>query len=442
MDRREFLRTAKVIAAGAGASSALSTVGLAASERAPAGPPVMRRFNEQRWALDNIIQANGIDWDQGRTGGLIRACGASAIGDMATLRQRVKKFADIAPAFESLARRREAMAKEAEHEGETFEARDNYYIAAQYWASGMWPIDEVNDRINRYNDKKRETFSKFMQLADHKIEWADIPYRGKQLPGVFHLPPNYQAGQKVPVIVMVPGMDGYKEKYVSLYGDPWMQRGFAFLAIEGPGYWEAPLRGLYVDVPGWVETGKEIMKWLMARPEIDADKIAVVGSSFGSFFSAIMMSEEPRYKACAVTGTCYEPGGHSIFDEASPTFKHRFMFMSGITDEREFEEFRKTLDWHGYAEKVKVPYLIAGGEADELCPLENTEAFVKALGGPKQLIVYADARHSIGGVPSAANGPETRSYQAKWLQARLAGKPFSNEYWFVQPSGKIDKRPL
>jgi hypothetical protein len=24
----------------------------------------------------------------------------------------------------------------------------------------------------------------------------------------------------------------------------------------------------------------------------------------------------------------------------------------------------------------------------------------------------------------------------------LAGKPFTNEYWFVEPSGKIDKRAL
>src|ERR1017187_10307329 len=94
-------------------------------------------------------------------------------------------------------------------------------------------------------------------------------------------------------------------------------------------------------------------KRLAARPEIDPDKIAATGSSFGSFFSAIMMSDEPRYKACAITGTCYEPGGYTIFEEASPTFKKRFMFMSGIIDEREFDEFRKTLDWHGYAEKVK-----------------------------------------------------------------------------------------
>ena len=97
------------------------------------------------------------------------------------------------------------------------------------------------------------------------------------------------------------------------------------------------------------------------------------------------------------------------------------MFMSGITDEREFD---------GYAEKIRVPYLIAGGESDELCPLENTKAFAKALGGPKQLIIYADARHSIGGVPSATNGPDPRAYQAKWVQAWLAGKPLTSEYWF------------
>src|SRR5262249_5940588 len=60
-------------------------------------------------------------------------------------------------------------------------------------------------------------------------------------------------------------------------------------------------------------------------------------------------------------------------------------------------------------------YLIAGGESDELCPLENTKAFAKALGGPKQLIIYADARHSICGVPSATNGPDPRAYQAKWV---------------------------
>ena len=235
---------------------------------------------------------------------------------------------------------------------------------------------------------------------------------------------------------------GIKKKDVSLYADDWMQRGVAALSVEGPGYWEAPLRGIYVDVPGWAETGKEVARWLMARPEIDADRIAITGSSFGSFFSAVMMSDEPRYKAGAITGTCYEPGCHALFDTASPTFKRRFMFMSGITDEGEFEQFRKTLDWHGYAEKVKAPYLVMAGGSDELCPIEYTEQFVKALGGPKQLMIYQDSRHGVGGVPSTYNGPDPRTFQAEWIMARLADKPFDSERWFVEASGKVDKSKL
>ncbi len=390
MHRRQFLHAASLIATAAGSTGILASAALADSERHPVGAPVMRRFDEERWLLDNIIQANGIDWDQPHTTILLRACGLDVAGDMNGLRQRVKKFADIAPAFEALARRREQRAKEAESAGEKIPARDNYFIAAQYWASAMWPIDEVDDTLKMYNTKKRETFTKYVELADHHVEWAEIPYRGKTLPAVFHLPPGYQTGTKVPVVVIVPGMDGYKEKYVSLYADAWMQRGVAALCVEGPGYWEAPLRGLYVDVPGWAETGKQVARWLVARPEIDADKIAMTGSSFGSFFSAVMMSDEPRYKACAITGTCYEPGGYTIFEMASPTFKHRFMFMSGISDEREFDEFRKSLDWHGYAEKVRAPYLVAAGGSDELCPVEYSERFVKALAGPKQLVIYQE----------------------------------------------------
>ena len=435
MHRRNFLRAATFATAGG--------LGLAqaAEPGFPSGEPRMKRFEEQRWALDNIIQANGIDWDQGHTGVLLRACGLDVQNDMASLRQRVKKYADIVPAFEALARRREALAAEYEKNEELIPARNNYYFAAAYWGTAMWGLEEHGPRLRTNNDKKRENFTKYMKLADHHIEWVEIPYRGKTVPGVFQLPPGYKSGSKVPVIVAVPGMDGFKERSVSLYGDGWMERGYAVLAIEGPGYWESPVRGIFVDVQGWVETGKEVAKWLRARSEIDADRIAATGSSFGSFFSAAMISEEPAFKACAVTGTCYDPGGKAIFDEASPTFKKRFMFMAGITDEDRFETFRKTLDWHPIAGKIKVPFLIAAGEADELCPLEQTEAFVRALGGSKQLVIYQDSRHSLGG-PAVANGPDPRIYQAEWIAKRLAGKALASERWYVDLGGRVQKTSL
>ena len=435
MDRRQFLRSVPLAALAAPGAA------FAAEPGFPHGEPHMKRWDEQRWVLDNIIQANGVDWDQGHTSVLLRSCGLDVQGDMLGLRQRVKKYADIVPAFEALAKRREDRAIEFEKNDELIPARDNYYTAAAYWATAMWGLDEHGPRIRRNNEKKRENFSRYIALADHKIEWVELPYRGRTLPAVFHLPPNYQPGQKLPVIVGVPGMDGFKERFVSLYADGWMQRGYAVLVIEGPGYWEAPLRGIFVDVDGWIETGKEVVKWLRARPEIDANRIAAIGSSFGSFFSAAMISDEPAFKACAVTGTCYDPGGKAIFDEASPTFKKRFMFMSGVHDEAEFEKFRKTIDWKDFAPKIKAPFLVLGGESDELCPLEHTEAFMKALGGPKQLVVYQDSRHSLGGA-AVANGPEPRIYQAEWITKRLKGAAMSNERWFVENSGRVQKTQI
>src|SRR2546426_1642548 len=47
----------------------LAQAGAAATAAAPAvhHGPQTRRWTEQRWLLDNIIQANGIDWDQPRS---------------------------------------------------------------------------------------------------------------------------------------------------------------------------------------------------------------------------------------------------------------------------------------------------------------------------------------------------------------------------------------
>jgi hypothetical protein len=71
------------------------------------GEPQVRRFSEQRWLLDNVIRANGIDWDQPRSLYLSAPCGVEANADFAGIRERVKKMADIGPAFAAVARRRE-----------------------------------------------------------------------------------------------------------------------------------------------------------------------------------------------------------------------------------------------------------------------------------------------------------------------------------------------
>jgi hypothetical protein len=80
---------------------------------------------------------------------------------------------------------------------------------------------------------------------------------------------------------------------------------------------------------------------------------------------------------------------------------------------------------------------VVAGEADELSPLVYTERMVQAMRAPRQLVIYADSRHSVGNVPAANLGPFPLTLIADWLVARLNGKPFKNERWFVEPTGRI-----
>jgi dipeptidyl aminopeptidase/acylaminoacyl peptidase len=129
--------------------------------------------------------------------------------------------------------------------------------------------------------------------------------------------------------------------------------------------------------------GIHTRRWVAQRWLIDniIRSVGIIGSSFGSFFSTIAGANEPRFRACAVSATCLEPGCHTIFEEASPTFTQRFMWMSGYTDKDAFDPFRRTLTWEGHAEKIRVPYLCIAGEADELCPLEHSERWLVEAGG-------------------------------------------------------------
>jgi dienelactone hydrolase len=454
MDRRDFLQSASLAAAAATGGTtvaaaaenpirlaqAQTTAPVASAEKAHGGP-MTKRWTEQRWQLDNIIQANGMDWDQPRSVYLSAPSGAIANADFAAVRARIKKYADAAPAFEQQARRREAAAKEAEAAGNLVTARENYFVAALHWGAAQWPIDEADEQNLTYNKRKRECYSKYAGMADHKAEEVWIPLGDKKIPAWLHLPYGYSNG-KAPAVISVPGMDSMKEGGVALYGDRFLSRGIAVLAIDGPGQYEAPLVGLYFSVDNWKQTGKACCDYLASRSEIDADKIGITGNSFGSFFSTIASAYEPRIKAVAVSATCLEPGCHTILEEASPTFKMRFMFMSNVLDEKAFDEFRKTITWEGHVDKIAAPYLCVAGEFDELCPMRYTEALMKALKSPKQLVVYADSRHSVGGVSSANLGPSPAVLVADWMAARLASKPMTSEKWFVDGTGRVNKSQL
>ena len=221
MDRRRFIRS--VAAAGTGAALAgLRSVAWADAE----GGAMTKRFAEQRWAIDNIIRANGIDWDQPRSIYLSAPCGVEANADFAAIRDRVQKMADIGPAFESTARRREARARAAEEDGNAVTARDNWYMAAIHYGAAEWPYDDLGQDARRAAQEEARMLCQLRAARRSQGRVGLIPFKGQSIPAWFHLPPGYSGG-KLPVVIVVPGMDSFKEASVALANDRWMMRGVA-----------------------------------------------------------------------------------------------------------------------------------------------------------------------------------------------------------------------
>src|SRR3989454_6811365 len=120
--------------------------------------PLTRRWTEQRWLLDNTIRSVGMDWDQPRSIYLSVPCGPEATADFAAIRQRITKLADASPAFEAVARRREANAQAAGQNQDLVTARQNYFIASAHRAAAQVPIGEKKEQKRCYNGQKREGF--------------------------------------------------------------------------------------------------------------------------------------------------------------------------------------------------------------------------------------------------------------------------------------------
>src|SRR3954452_9848887 len=97
-----------------------------------------KRWREQRWLLDQVIEARGIDWDQGRTGKILRNCGPGVQSDLQNICRRIHKFVDIPREFASAAVAREQQAHEAEAGANAAGAREHYYIASCFYSNAMW----------------------------------------------------------------------------------------------------------------------------------------------------------------------------------------------------------------------------------------------------------------------------------------------------------------
>jgi dipeptidyl aminopeptidase/acylaminoacyl peptidase len=316
-------------------------------------------------------------------------------------------------------------------------AGESYIAAALLWASACWPIFEDCPTLHEYEARMNACYAGFIKFAPHPIERAEIPFGKKHLPAYLHLPRQPAPGEKFPCVISIGGMDGSKENMVSIYGDRFLTRGLAVLALDGPGQAESVGRGIYFTESNFAEAGRAAYDWLAKHPAIDTDRLVIRSSSFGSYFGTVAAAAlGDKVRGYAVAGVCHEPGCYTIFNMASPTFKARFMFMSGYDDEAAFDRFCQKIDLRPVAPKIECPYMVIAGENDQLSPIEHTERLFELITAPKRLVIYEGANHGVGDAPSVENGEDKSTLLADWLLDRIKGKKAKSERVWVDSSGR------
>jgi len=164
-------------------------------------------------------------------------------------------------------------------EGQTVSARNALMRASSYFRTALIrcsPSDRAADDLLTCS---RECFETAAPMFEQPIEIVRVPYMGRVLPAYFISAGRHDA----PTLIGAAGGDSTNEEMIHVLGFAAQQRGWNFLAFEGPGQYTA--RQLNPDLhlrPDWEVPTGAVIDWLLQRPEVDPDKIALFGWSLSS----------------------------------------------------------------------------------------------------------------------------------------------------------------
>ena len=254
------------------------------------------------------------------------------------------------------------------------------------------------------------------QVTHHSVEFApgqSATYLVFRAPG---------EGPK-PTVLYLPGMDATKEDYPSPLLNDFLVRGMNVVSMDGPGQGEARMNGVPVTVDNYPVAASAVLDEISVLPEVQADAIGCFGTSMGTYWSVLSAAHDPRIRA--VAGQMPNVGTKQvIFDQAQPNFRRIYKWMMDVTSDDEFDaiipELDRVLAEAGRA--LAVPYLLVGGDLDELTPVQHIESWFASLTCPKELWLYNDVFHPMGEVVSDAY-PGIADWMSTALGRRNRARP-------------------
>lgn len=181
--------------------------------------------------------------------------------------------------------------------GHRVSAREAYYRACNYYRSAYFPLygAPVDPRLVAAFDKETATFLKGAALSDIPIEAIEIPFEGKSLPGYFVTVDD--SGEPRPTIVHTNGYDSTIQEMYFAFAPTSIRRGYNVLLFDGPGQGRNLIHDGMPIRPDWENVVSPVIDYALTRPEVDSERIALSGWSFGGFLAPRAAAFEHRLAA-------------------------------------------------------------------------------------------------------------------------------------------------
>ena len=328
----------------------------------------------------------------------------------------------------------ESLAKQAEKQGFSMTALEHYDHAVEAYRMAQHPIFFDDNPVKIYLcNKLKEMVDRRSALSTYPIERVEVPFDdGKTISCLLHLLPDRR---KAPCVIYVPGMDQTKEYFPKAMNSLGINRGMHVISMDGPGQGNSNIQKIRAVGDNYERAGAAVIDYLMTREEVDSDKIGIYGVSMGSYWSLRLASYDHRPAAVASGVATFNPN-NTIFSVSSPRFKQMFMYMAGMEDEDEFDEMANKMTVKGYVDKVKCPTLLATGEFDPLCPLEDALEVYGDIKSRKELWVIEDQFHPLWNIPNLGK-LDCHHYIMDWLERALVhGKTNKERIAYVSNKGE------
>ncbi len=288
-------------------------------------------------------------------------------------------------------------------------ANADYIRAWRLYSFGRWPIPASPGKQRSY-EKALEAFLDHAKFLDPPLEVVHIPFEGKEIIGYLRLPKD--AKGPVPLVIAVNGLDSRKEDLTESFSAI-LPFGIGYLAVDGPGTGQNPIKVS--------ETAdrmlSRVIDYAQSRPEIDKNRIAMHGVSWGAYWATKMaIVEHARLRGCSAQSPPVDKFFQKEFLMDSLLGNREYLFdqvpalmniLEGAHTLDELADYlpKLSLVREGLLGKPMAPMLILAGVLDTQVPIEDEylllskgdvpkEAWINPRGGHlgRQVGVWPDPR--------------------------------------------------